>query len=132
MKPVLWSPFGVDIPSYFGMLAIGLILATWVGARWIGRLGLNKEVIVDLGLAMTIAGVIGSRILHVLADGYFWDYVHICTDPSKVSWQISRAQCLSNDINGIWDAAANVCHPRERNCFAWAAFWAGGLTYYIR
>ncbi|MCU0694456.1 MAG: prolipoprotein diacylglyceryl transferase, partial [Polyangiaceae bacterium] len=23
-----------------------------------------------------------------------------------------------------------VCHPTETNCFAWAEFWAGGLTYY--
>ena len=30
----------------------------------------------------------------------------------------------------LWDAAGQVCHPRERNCFAWMAFWAGGLTYY--
>lgn len=130
MKPVLFQLFGIELPAYFVMLAIGLILATWLGARWIERLGLNKEVIFDLGLAMTIAGVIGARILHVLADGYFWDYVHICTDPSRVSWRISRAQCLSREIDGIWDTVANVCHPRERNCFAWAAFWAGGLTYY--
>jgi phosphatidylglycerol:prolipoprotein diacylglycerol transferase len=130
MKPVLLSLFGLDLPAYFAMLALGLALATWIGARWIGRLGLDREVVVDLGLAMTIAGVIGARILHVLADGYFWDYVHMCTDPAKVSWHISRAQCLSKDIDGLWDAAASVCHPKERNCFAWAAFWAGGLTYY--
>jgi phosphatidylglycerol:prolipoprotein diacylglycerol transferase len=23
-----------------------------------------------------------------------------------------------------------VCHPPEADCFAWAKFWAGGLTYY--
>jgi phosphatidylglycerol:prolipoprotein diacylglycerol transferase len=130
MRPVLLSPFGIDIPAYFAMLAIGLTLATWLGSRWVARLGMDKEVIWDLGLAMTIAGVIGSRILHVLADGYFWDYVHLCTDPGRVSWHISRGMCLSRDVNGLWDAAASVCHPRERNCFAWAAFWAGGLTFY--
>ncbi len=130
MRPVLLSPFGVDIPAYFAMLALGLTLATWLGSRWVGRLGLDKEVIWDLGLAMTIAGVIGSRLLHVIADGYFWDYVHICTDPARVAWRISRVQCLSRDTGGIWDATASVCHPRERNCFAWAAFWAGGLTFY--
>ena len=130
MRPVLLSPFGVDIPAYFAMLAIGLTLATWLGSRWVGRLGMDREVIWDLGLAMTIAGVIGSRLLHVLADGYFWDYVHLCTDPSRVSWHISRGACLARDVNGLWDTAAQVCHPRERNCFAWAAFWAGGLTFY--
>jgi phosphatidylglycerol:prolipoprotein diacylglycerol transferase len=31
---------------------------------------------------------------------------------------------------GRWDEAAAVCHPAESDCFAWAYFWAGGLTYY--
>jgi phosphatidylglycerol:prolipoprotein diacylglycerol transferase len=31
---------------------------------------------------------------------------------------------------GVWDAAKQVCHPTEVDCFAWAKFWAGGLTYY--
>jgi phosphatidylglycerol:prolipoprotein diacylglycerol transferase len=120
----------MDIPAYFAMLAIGFSLATWTGARQIGRHGLDREVIVDLGLAMVIAGVVGSRLLHVIADGYFWDYVHLCTDPAKVSWRISEAHCTSRAVGGLWDAARGVCHPQEANCFAWAAFWAGGLTYY--
>lgn len=130
MKPVLLSLFGIDLPAYFAMLTTGLALATWLGSRWVKRIGLDGEVVIDLGLAMTIWGVIGSRLLHVVADGYFWDYVHLCTDPSRVNWRITQAQCASREFNGIWDAAVNACHPRERNCFAWAEFWAGGLTYY--
>jgi phosphatidylglycerol---prolipoprotein diacylglyceryl transferase len=130
MRPVIFSLLGIDVPAYFAMLSIGFALATYVGARQVARLGLDREVIIDLGLAMVIAGVAGSRILHVIADGYFWDYVHLCTDPSKVDWHISRAHCLHRTVDGLWDASRNVCHPREANCFAWAAFWAGGLTYY--
>ncbi len=130
MRPVIFSLLGIDVPAYFAMLSIGFALATYVGARQVARLGLDREVIIDLGLAMVIAGVIGSRILHVIADGYFWDYVHLCTDPSKVDWHISRSHCLHRSVDGLWDEARQVCHPREANCFAWAAFWAGGLTYY--
>lgn len=130
MKPVLFTLFGLEVPAYFAMLAIGFSLATWIGARWLGALGHDREVVVDLGLAMVIAGVLGSRVLHVLADGYFWDYVHLCTDPSKVDWHISEAHCRAASVDGVWDAARRVCHPKEANCFAWAAFWAGGLTYY--
>jgi phosphatidylglycerol:prolipoprotein diacylglycerol transferase len=92
--------------------------------------GENADVIVDLGLAMLLAGVAGGRILHVLADGYFWDYVHLCTDPSQVNWPFDKAECLSGQYNGVWDAAKGVCHPKNVDCFAWAKFWAGGLTYY--
>jgi phosphatidylglycerol:prolipoprotein diacylglycerol transferase len=130
MRPVILSLLGIDVPAYFAMLTIGFALATWIGARQVARLGLDREVIIDLGLAMVIAGVVGSRILHVIADGYFWDYVHLCTDPSKVDWHISRSHCLHRTVDGLWDQARGVCHPREANCFAWAAFWAGGLTYY--
>ncbi len=130
MRPILVALFGVDLPAYFAMLATGFALATFIGARWLGRLGQDREVVIDLGLAMVVAGVIGSRLLHVLADGYFWDYVHLCTDPAKVSWHITREHCLHSSVNGLWDQPHGVCHPKEANCFAWAAFWAGGLTYY--
>jgi phosphatidylglycerol:prolipoprotein diacylglycerol transferase len=66
--------------------------------------------------------------MHVLADGYFWDYVHLCTDPSQVTWEISRAQC--EQLDGLWLRGSDRCQPTRRDCFAWAAFWRGGLAYY--
>jgi phosphatidylglycerol---prolipoprotein diacylglyceryl transferase len=127
-------PFGEGVimpfPSYFVLLLTGFLLATVMGAIWARRIGQNPDVIVDLGLAMVLAGIAGGRLLHVVADGYFWDYVHLCTDPSKVEWPISRQQCASTEYNGIWDAARQICRPKEADCFAWAKFYAGGLTYY--
>jgi phosphatidylglycerol:prolipoprotein diacylglycerol transferase len=119
---------GQALPAYFTMLVVGFSLATWLGARWAKRSKLDREAIIDLGLFSLIVGVAGARILHVIADGYFWDYVHLCTDPSQVAWQITELQC--QDIEGVWDGAESVCRPAESDCFAWAAFWRGGLTYY--
>jgi phosphatidylglycerol:prolipoprotein diacylglycerol transferase len=130
MHPELFRALGVSFPAYFVLLVTGFLFATAVGALWARRVGENPDVVVDLGIAMLLAGVAGGRILHVLADGYFWDYVHLCTDPSKVSWPLSKVDCLSRAYDGTWDEAAAVCHPREADCFAWAKFWAGGLTYY--
>jgi phosphatidylglycerol:prolipoprotein diacylglycerol transferase len=130
VRPELFNLFGVGFPSYFVLLLSGFLFATAVGAIWARRIGENPDVVVDLGLAMLLAGVAGSRILHVLADGYFWDYVHLCTDPARVDWPLERAECLSSTYDGIWDAARGVCHPKKADCFAWAKFWAGGLTYY--
>jgi phosphatidylglycerol:prolipoprotein diacylglycerol transferase len=79
---------------------------------------------------MLLAGVAGARVLHVLVDGYFWDYVHLCTDPSRVDWPIDASECVSSAYDGVWDAARRVCHPKNADCLAWAKFWAGGLTYY--
>jgi phosphatidylglycerol:prolipoprotein diacylglycerol transferase len=55
--------------------------------------------------------------------------VHLCTDPSLVIFKLPQVECLK-ETNGAWDAARGVCHAVEADCFAWAKFWAGGLTYY--
>jgi phosphatidylglycerol:prolipoprotein diacylglycerol transferase len=130
VHPDLFRLFDVAFPSYFVLLVSGFLFATAVGVIWARRIGENADVIVDLGLAMLIFGVLGARILHVLVDGYFWDYVHMCTDPSRVDWPLAPNECLSSAYNGVWDAAKHVCHPKTADCFAWAKFWAGGLTYY--
>ena len=128
MRPELFRFFDIGFPAYFVLLLSGFLFATAVGVLWAKRIGQNPDVIVDLGLAMLLAGVAGARILHVIADGYFWDYVHLCSDPSKVDLTVGRDECVRR-IEGVWDVAKNVCHPQQ-DCFAWAKFWAGGLTYY--
>lgn len=125
-----WEIFGETLPAYFNCLMLGYAFAIYVGARWAKQTGLSHDTVIDLGLYALIWGVIGGRVLHVLADGYFMDYVHLCTDPSLVSWEITRAECLSEHVQGQWDAAAERCHPTETDCFAWARFWQGGLAYY--
>ncbi len=130
MRPELHTLFGLDLPSYFALLCTGFLLATTMAVLWARRIGENADVMVDLGIAMLIFGVAGARILHVLVDGYFWDYVHACTDPSKVDWPIPHDECLLPGRGGVWDEARKVCHPAAPDCFAWAKFWAGGLTYY--
>ncbi|MFW2388595.1 MAG: prolipoprotein diacylglyceryl transferase [Polyangiales bacterium] len=128
MRPTLAEIFGEPIPAYFTLLLIGFAVATWLAARLAKRDGIDPDTFIDLGLFCVIFGVLGARLLHVFADGYFWDYVHLCTDPTKVAWEITPAQC--ERAEAIWDAARGVCQPSERDCFAWAAFWRGGLTYY--
>jgi phosphatidylglycerol:prolipoprotein diacylglycerol transferase len=130
VHPDLFKLFGVEAPAYFVFLLSGFLFATAAGAVWARRIGESADVIVDLGLAMLLAGGAGARLLHVFADGYFWDYVHLCTDPARVVWPFDRAECVSNAIGGTWDSAAGQCHPSAPDCFAWAKFWAGGLTYY--
>lgn len=130
MRPELFRLFEVSFPAYFVLLMAGFVFATASGAVWARRIGRDPDVIVDLGLAALLMGVVGGRLLHVLADGYFMDYVNLCLDPSKVDQQIERVVCLSPRHDGVWDEAKNVCHPKTADCFAWAKFWRGGLTYY--
>ena len=129
MRPELFRLFDVGFPSYFVLLLYGLSLRH---RRLRGRsaaLGQNPDVMVDLGLAMLLAGVAGGRLLHVFADGFFMDYVHLCTNPSLVDWPITRAECLSPSYEGVWDAAKNVCHPKSQ-LLRLGEVLGRGLTYY--
>jgi phosphatidylglycerol:prolipoprotein diacylglycerol transferase len=130
MRPELFRVYDVGFPSYFVLLLSGFIFATTIGVLWARRIGEDPDVVVDLGIFTLLMGVVGARLLHVIADGYFWDYVHLCSDPSQVVWKITKLDCLSKGYDGAWDDVAGVCHPKEADCFAWAKFWAGGLTYY--
>lgn len=129
MHPNLFSVLGYEVSSYMLLIAVGFIFATAMGALWVRRVGQNPDVVVDLGLASVVAGLVGARLLHVFADGYFWDYVHLCTDPGRVSWPVLKSECLGR-LDGVWDAQAAVCHPKQADCWSWAQIWGGGLTFY--
>ena len=128
MLPSFGALFGEPISAYFTLLLFGYAVAIYSVVRWAKRAGVDHQSIVDCGLASILGGVIGGRLLHVIADGYFWDYVHLCTDPAQVTWRISETQCTR--AQGAWDGVASVCHPVARDCLAWAKFYNGGLAYY--
>lgn len=131
MRPQLFAVLDIGFPAYFVLLISGFLFATIMGALWARRIGEDPDVVIDLGLAMLLAGVVGGRLLHVIADGYFWDYVHLCTgDLNLIDWHITESECASATYKGTWDAAKKLCHPTQTDCWAWAKFWAGGLAYY--
>src|SRR5580704_6876800 len=108
MRPELFRTFGISFPAYFVLLVTGFLFATALGCLWARRTGQSPDVIVDLGIAMIITGVLGGRIHHVLFDGYLMDYVHLCTDKSLVVWPFDHATCVSDAYKGAWDVAAGV------------------------
>ena len=136
------GPLHFSIPSYFAAIMTGFGLAAWLGYRDAMRLGVDRQKFIDFALWMLIVGVLGSRIAHVLVDGFFMDYVHLCTDPFLVEGKAlsSGAACLSNaeclamqnaghDVGATCNPADGLCYPQQ-DCFRWLKFWAGGLTVY--
>lgn len=130
MIPTFGTVFGEPIPAYFAMLMAAFAGCTFFAVRWAKREKRDHDVLIDLALISLITGVAGARIAHVLFDGFFMDYVHMCTDHTLVSWPITQEQCSSEWVQGAWDTTASVCHPTAPDCFAWAKFWQGGLTWY--
>jgi len=84
MDPTVFEISGFSMPSYFFYVMVGFVVAV-VLAWWDGkRVGIDPDDVIDMGLWGLILGVAGARLLHVFADGFFMDYVHLCTDPMLV------------------------------------------------
>ncbi|HZS38777.1 MAG TPA: prolipoprotein diacylglyceryl transferase [Polyangia bacterium] len=138
MKPVLFAFHApilgeVTFPAYFTLLAIGFGLAMVLTVRESRKLGQDPQRILDTNLWMVVWGVIGARVLHLVADGHFHDYVNLCRAPelvpaidAKVSWCATAAQC---GYDYLCNAATHTCHP-PKDCFAALEIWRGGLAYY--
>lgn len=128
----------LSFPAYFTLLLFGFMLAIWLGWREQIRIGGDANKFLDLALWMLIWGVVGARILHVFADGHFWDYVYLCVDPTKTEgkplWTktglqipcVSNAQCLKQNYSICFEG---LCHP-GRDCLRVFKIWYGGLAYY--
>jgi phosphatidylglycerol:prolipoprotein diacylglycerol transferase len=123
----------VSFPAYFTLLALGFGLAAWITVREAPRLGQRSDRIYDLNLWMVVWGLIGARVLHLIADGHVQDYVNLCLDPTKVpaldarvKWCQTAAQC---GYDYLCDVTTHKCYP-PKDCLAAVKLWRGGLAYY--
>jgi phosphatidylglycerol:prolipoprotein diacylglycerol transferase len=123
----------VSFPAYFTLLTIGFGLAMILTVRESRRLGMDHERVLDTNLWMIVWGIIGARVLHLIADGHFHDYVNLCTNPklvpainARVDWCANAAQC---GYDYLCDTVTHKCYP-PKDCFAVVEIWRGGLAYY--
>jgi len=130
-----------SIPSYFAAMMIGYGIAAVLLVREGKRQGFDAWQLTVLAISVLIAGVFGARLFHVLFDGFFYDYIALCTDPAALARElpngqpcIADAQCIDAqqqgvDIGGICDTGSGECVPQQ-DCLRALKFWTGGLTYY--
>jgi phosphatidylglycerol:prolipoprotein diacylglycerol transferase len=130
---------GIEFPAYFTLLLGGYTVVVWLALRDAPRLGIGHNDLLDLALVLILAGIVGARVLHVAADGYFMDYVHLCTDPFAVKGEnLPRGKrCAADeDCRPLAERGFPVCNPdtgtchQGRDCLRAFKFWYGGLTYY--
>jgi phosphatidylglycerol:prolipoprotein diacylglycerol transferase len=130
------------LATYFMAIMAGFVGAAYIAGREAQALGVDRQRWTDFAIWMLIIGVAGSRIMHVLVDGFLMDYVHLCTDPFLIDGRAleslepctSNMQCLAEqeggkDIGALCHPTDGLCYP-QRDCLRWTKFWAGGLTVY--
>lgn len=125
------------LPAYFTLLMVGITAGILIGHSEGLKRGIHGNIVLDLGLLMLLCGLLGARILHVLADGHFMDYVHLCTDPDQlpglalgVGRRCTEAtQCLSAGLGDVCDTASGLCR-QGRDCLRVFKIWYGGYVFY--
>jgi phosphatidylglycerol:prolipoprotein diacylglycerol transferase len=68
----------VVIPAYMTFVLIGFVVAIGLGRREQDRIDGHGERVVDLGIVLAFFGLLGARVLSVLADGHLREYVDLC------------------------------------------------------
>lgn len=128
MRPELFEIFGFSVPAFVSSLAFAYLVGILLMAKLARRRGLDADVVIDFGLYAVFVSLFGARLAHVFFDGFFTDYVNLCLAPDRVVWQLDASAC--SEQGGRWHTASQTCHAQARDCFAWARFWSGGLTFY--
>jgi len=75
MRPFLFNIGEFHIPSFFFLIMVGTLAMTFYCFFIAGRVGLRRELCLDLAMVCLVAGVLGSRLFHILveAPGLYWE-----------------------------------------------------------
>ncbi len=61
-----WTIGPIPIRLYGLMIGIGFLLGVWLASRRAKKEGLNPDLIIDMGVYLLLAAIVGSRALYVL------------------------------------------------------------------
>ncbi len=90
MFPVLFKIPGIGWPinSYGFLIMIGFLLATYVAVRRAKILGINQDLILDVGIISMIFGIIGAKINYILQypDQYGTSYRIFDLSDGGLAW----------------------------------------------
>ncbi len=68
MRPWLFTVGDLGVPSYWALLMIGFCAATYLAWRETRREKIDAGRLMDLCLVVLVAGIVGARLMHVLAE----------------------------------------------------------------
>lgn len=90
MFPFIYYSEAFYIPTFFFMLMMASLSATFYAYFRAPRLGFSQVVVLDLALLFTVAAIAGGRLFHIIFEypGYYWEH------PTYV-WQVWRGGFVS-------------------------------------
>lgn len=79
MHPILFEIGPLTIHTYGAFIAVAFLAAIWLAQRQAVRVGVNKNIIMDVGFYVLLAAIIGSRLLFIL-----YEYEYYLEHPMKI------------------------------------------------
>jgi phosphatidylglycerol---prolipoprotein diacylglyceryl transferase len=80
MQPILFSIGNLNIFSWGFMLALALMIGTYLSVKKAQKEGLNGEVILDLIIWLVVGGIVGARLFYI----FFYSPHYYLNNPLKV------------------------------------------------
>jgi len=76
MRPFLFHIGDLGVPSFFFMIMVGSLFATFFASYMAKREKADPVVLLDFGIIAIICSVIGSRVFHILVESpmYYWEH----------------------------------------------------------
>ena len=74
MFPRLFHLGNFSIPTYGVLVATGVLVGLWISVRNAQKQGIKVENAWDFGIALVLAGILGSKILYIILD---WRSGHV-------------------------------------------------------
>jgi phosphatidylglycerol:prolipoprotein diacylglycerol transferase len=68
VHPIAFKLGPLTVHWYGVLVAIGFLAGMWVAAQRVRGIGLQPEVVMDLGIWMIVAGIIGARTFYVIGS----------------------------------------------------------------
>ena len=68
MFPRLFEIGSFGLPTYGVLVALGVLVGLWISVRNSARQGIKPENAWDFGIAVVLAGIVGSKLLYILVD----------------------------------------------------------------
>jgi len=72
MNPVLFEVFSIPVYSYGFMMAAAFLICLLLILRRCRVLGIEPQQVLDLGLCIIIAGILGARVLYIILNGRYY------------------------------------------------------------
>lgn len=110
MHPVLTTILGEPVHLYAIAIAAGFIIGIWLSARHAERVGIDRDLVLDLSWWLIIMSLVGARIGFIVVE---WDQYYLpCVDFEQ--------------FNSLYPGKA-ISGP---DCTRILRFWTGGLVFY--